>query len=261
MLNRFWRWFEHNQVYHPTRDWEGSPANLQLRFEDVSFAATDGVKLSGWFFPAPASSTRPDWTMLACHGNGGNISHRLGLYQTGLAMGFSVLAFDYRGYGRSDGRPGEEGTYCDAQGAARWLKQRGFAPQRLIIHGESLGGAVATELAVREPAGALIVQSSFTSIAAIGAEFFPWLPVRKLSKIGYHTHRKLPGIRIPVLVLHSRDDKLIPFHHGEENFAVANEPKLFRELHGGHNDPYWLDPVFKKSIEELQRLIEGQKIT
>lgn len=251
-----WRWFEYSQVYHPTHSWEGTPGDMHAPFDDVSFAASDGVKLNGWFMPAPTNSARRDWVVIACHGNGGNISHRLGLYQVLLEMGFNVFAFDYRGYGRSEGRPNEAGTYRDAQAAWAWVRQKGFAANHIVLLGESLGGGIATELAVREPdAGGLILQSTFTSIPAIGAELFPWLPVRLLSTIKYDTRGKLPGLKMPVLVMHSRGDNLVRFHHAEENFAAAHQPKVFRELRGDHNDPYWEDPGFKEGIEDLLRLV------
>ena len=254
------RWFEYSQVYHPTHPWEATPADIGAPFEDVTFAASDGLKLSGWFMPAPTNSARRDWAVLACHGNGGNISHRVGLYQALLNMGFNVLAFDYRGYGRSAGRPNEAGTYRDAAAAWDWLRQKGFAANHIILHGESLGGGIASELALREPgAGGLILQSTFTSIPAIGAELFPWLPVRMLSTIKYDTKSKLPGIKVPLLVMHSRSDTLVRFHHSEENFAAANQPKVFQELRGDHNDPYWEDPGFKDGFGQLMKLVGRQR--
>jgi fermentation-respiration switch protein FrsA (DUF1100 family) len=230
------RWFEHKQTYHPSRALDASGAELGRAWEDVSFTASDGVKLNGWFFPADTNSPRARLAVLICHGNGGNISHRLGLYDTLLGTGVSVFAFDYRGYGRSAGRPGEEGTYLDAQAAHAWLRQKGFAATNIIAFGESLGGGIASELAVREPLAGLVLQSTFTSVTDLGAEFYPWLPVRTLGSIRYDTRSKLPRIRVPVLVMHSRDDSLVKFHHAERNFAAANEPRLLWEIPGGHND-------------------------
>jgi hypothetical protein len=231
------RWFERHQVYHPERAWVADGGVVGRTWEDVLFTASDGVRLSGWFYPANTNSPRAPVAILVCHGNAGNISHRLGLYSVLLGMGVNLFAFDYRGYGRSEGRPGEEGTYLDAQGAYGWLRQRGFGPANLIAYGESLGGAVATELALREPLGGLVLQSTFTSVPDIGAELFPWLPVRTLSTIRYDTCGKLPKVRVPVLVLHSRADRLISFRHAERNMAVANPPKWLVEIAGDHNDP------------------------
>ncbi len=230
------RWFEHSQVYHPDRVLNASGAELGRPFEEVLFKASDGVELNGWFFPANTNSPRARLAVLVCHGNAGNISHRLELCRALLDTGVSVFVFDYRGYGRSQGRPSEEGTYRDGQAAHQWLQQKGFSGTNIIAFGESLGGGVASELALREPLGGLILQSTFTSIPDIGADLFPWLPVRWLSRIRYDTLSKLPRLKIPVLVMHSRADEIIPFHHGERNFAAANEPKLFRELKGEHND-------------------------
>ena len=230
------RWFEHRQVYHPTHGFAATGAALNRPWEDITFPATDGVALNGWFFPAATNSPRSLFAVLHCHGNGGNISHRLEAAAGLLDLGVGVFLFDYRGYGRSAGRPSEEGTYRDAQGAYAWLRRRGFADTNILVFGESLGGAVAAELARREPVGGLVLQSTFTSIPDVGVELFPWLPVRWLAHTRYDTCAKLPLIRVPVLVLHSRTDTLIPFHHAERNFAAANEPKLLVELAGDHND-------------------------
>jgi len=231
------RWFEHYQVYHPYRAWAADGSALGGAWEDVSFTAPDGVRLSGWFFPARTNSRRAQVAVLVCHGNGGNISHRLGLYSVLLEAGVNVFALDYRGYGRSAGRPGEEGTYLDAQAACSWLRQRGFVTTNLVAYGESLGGAVVTELALRESLGGLVLQSTFTSIPDLGAELFPWLPVRALVTLRYETERKLPQVRVPVLILHSRADGLVSFRHAQRNWAAANPPKWLVEIDGDHNDP------------------------
>jgi fermentation-respiration switch protein FrsA (DUF1100 family) len=147
----------------------------------------------------------------------------------------NVRVFDYRGYGRSEGQPSEEGTYLDAQAAYGWLRARGFAARKIIALGKSLGGAVATELAVRETVGGLVLQSAFTSIADVGVERFPWLPVRRWHRIKYETLKKLPRLQVPLLVMHGRADETIRFQHGEQNFAAASEPKLFWEVDGPHN--------------------------
>jgi fermentation-respiration switch protein FrsA (DUF1100 family) len=231
------RWFEHRQVYHPTAEWDEDPASLGVPFESVEIGAADGPRLSAWFFPAPTNSPRQDLAVLVCHGNGGNISHRLELYRLLLDVGINVFAFDYRGYGRSEGKPSEEGTIRDAQAAHVWLVRRGFAPGRIVGFGESLGGGVVTQLGRREPLGGLVLQSTFTSTPDIGAELFPFLPVRWLARIRYDTCKTLPEIHCPVLILHSRTDDLIPFHHAERNLAAANAPKRLVEIEGGHNDP------------------------
>jgi fermentation-respiration switch protein FrsA (DUF1100 family) len=249
------RWFEHNQVYHPSGFMEATGAELGRPFEDVYFRANDGVELNGWFFPAATNSARSSLAVLLCHGNGGNISHRLEMTQALLTRGVNVFLFDYRGYGRSKGHPSEEGTYRDGEAAYRWLEQRGFAGKNILLYGESLGGGVAAELASRFDIGGLILQSTFTCIADIGADLFPWLPVRWLAHIKYDTLSKLPRIKAPVLVMHSRADSLIRFQHGQKNFAAANDPKLFCELSGDHNDPLTNRAKFIADIERFLELI------
>jgi hypothetical protein len=248
------RWFEHRQVYHPTHGFAVTGAALNRPWEDLTFPAADGVRLNGWFFPTATNSSRSRLVILHCHGNGGNISHRLEAAAGLLDLGVSVFLFDYRGYGRSAGRPSEEGTYRDAQGAYAWLRGRGFAATNILAFGESLGGAVAAELARREPVGGLILQSTFTSVPDVGAELFPWLPVRWLARTRYDTHAKLPLIHVPVLVLHSRDDTLISFRHAERNFAAANEPKLLVELAGDHNE--FLEAGRAEFVAGMQKYLE-----
>jgi uncharacterized protein len=253
------RWFEHHQVYHPYQAWAADGGALGRTWQDVSFVASDGINLNGWFFPATTNSPRARVAIVVCHGNGGNISHRLGLYSVLLETGASVFAFDYRGYGRSTGRPGEAGTYLDGQAAHRWLREHGFPATNLVAYGESLGGAVATELAVREPLAGLVLQSTFTSIPDLGAELFPWLPVRALSTIKYDSCNKLPTVKVPVLILHSRDDGLVSFRHAERNFAAANPPKWLVEIRGDHNDPVELNrATMLAGLERLLARVSGQ---
>src|SRR5580765_3207562 len=154
------RWFEHHQVYCPSRAMEAGAAVLGTPFEDVLLAASDGVRLHGWFFPANRKARRARLALLLMHGNAGNISHRLEFCRAWLELGLNVLLFDYRGYGQSEGRPGEAGTYLDAQAAYHWLRQKGFAPANIIALGKSLGGGIASELVLREPLGGLILQST-----------------------------------------------------------------------------------------------------
>jgi len=253
------RWFEHSQVYLPSRALEAAPAELGRAFEDARFKADDGVALHGWFFPADTNSPRARIAFLICHGNGGNISHRLDLCAALLKTGAGVFVFDYRGYGQSHGRPGEEGTYRDAQAAHAWLRQKGFRGGDIIAFGESLGGGVVSELALRETVGGLVLQSTFTSIPDIGAEIYPWLPVRWMSTIKYDTHTKLPRIKVPVLVMHSRADDLARFSHAEKNFAAANEPKAFCELNGRHNEAVWEQTEFREATEKFLKLVESRQ--
>lgn len=249
------RFFEHRMTYVPSRAHDTRPEELGRACEELMLVTSDHVRLHAWFFPANPDAPRRHLVFLVAHGNGGNISHRLGLAAALLRTGANVLLFDYRGYGRSDGVPSEKGTYRDAEAALAWLRERGFASTDVIAWGESLGGGVTAELATRHPLAGLVLQSSFTSTPDLGKELFPWLPVHTLAHYRYETLRKLPGLKLPVLVLHSRADTIIPFHHGERNFAAANGPKLFVELQGDHNDPVEQEPQFAVGLEKFLALI------
>jgi fermentation-respiration switch protein FrsA (DUF1100 family) len=233
---------------------------LNRPWQDVRFTTRDGVALSGWFFPAPAHGAFTNVTVVINHGNAGNISHRLSLYELLLDLGVNVLAYDYRGYGQSEGRPSEAGTFMDGEAAIDWLKQRGADENNIIVHGESLGGAIAVELALRRPKlRGVIVRSSFTSVQDLGAELFPFLPVRTVGTIHYEIRNKLKHVRVPVLILHSREDTLIGFHHAEANFAAANEPKWLREIRGNHNDQPDASPgLYSDAVREFLLATESR---
>jgi fermentation-respiration switch protein FrsA (DUF1100 family) len=222
-----------SMVYYPTREITLSPGDIGLAYEDLIFFTEDGERISGWYVPAPERKG----TILAFHGNGGNIGHRLHLIGLLRSLGWDVCIIDYRGYGSSTGRPTEEGTYQDARAAWNYLvKERGLRPDRIVIHGRSLGGAVAAALAAEVNPAGLILESTFTSVPDLGHKLYPYLPVRWLCRFKYDTLARLSGISCPLLVAHSRDDDMIPFRHGERLFAAAREPKTFVPLEGGHND-------------------------
>ena len=219
-------------VFQPFRRMETTPQSLNWPVEDVFFRAPDGTRLNGWYFP----NTNAPYTILLSHGNGGNLCHRLELIGILLQTGVSVFAFDYRGYGRSEGTPSEKGVYQDAQAAYDWLRARGQT--NIIAYGESLGGAVATELALTNAVAGLILQSTFTSVPDVASEMLPWFPAKWFLRTRFATRDKLARIRVPVLILHSRADTVIGYRHAERNFAAAREPKYFHELRGDHNDPF-----------------------
>ena len=227
--------FQSQLVYFPSRRIEITPEQAGLNFEDLYFTAEDGTSLNAWYIPAESTRT----TILFCHGNAGNISNRLESIEQFHRLGLNVFIFDYRGYGQSKGSPDEEGTYQDAFAAWQYLIERkDLQPNEIIIFGRSLGGAVATWLATQtEPLG-LIIESSFTSIPNLASKVYPFIPVRLLSRFQYNSEENIKRIKAPVLVVHSRDDDIIPFDHGKSLFARASEPKRFLEINGLHNDGY-----------------------
>jgi fermentation-respiration switch protein FrsA (DUF1100 family) len=237
-------------VYFPDigRDLAITPRAFGLDFESVQIATEDGERLHGWWVPVD----RPRGTVLLFHGNAGNIAARVDYLLMFHRLGYSTLIVDYRGYGQSTGRPSESGTYRDAEAAWRWLTGTlGIRTADIVLFGESLGGAVASWLAVRIPhlaapsvpypgaaPRALILASTFTSINDLGAEVYPFLPVRLISRIHYDNRANLQAARVPVLIAHSPGDELIPYAHGRRLFEAAREPKQFLELAGGHNDGF-----------------------
>jgi hypothetical protein len=219
----------------PSRAVVVTPEDAGLAYEPVTITTEDSVTLDGWF--VPASQARG--LLLFFHGNAGNISHRLDSLKIFNELGLATLIFDYRGYGRSDGEPSEEGTYRDAEAAWRFVTEgRHVPPREVVLFGRSLGAAVATHLATRHTPGALIIESAFTSVPDLAAELYPFLPARWLTRFRYSTQADLVSVLCPLLIVHSRDDEIIPFAHGQRLFAVANEPKRLLELRGGHNDGF-----------------------
>ncbi|HYK14344.1 MAG TPA: alpha/beta hydrolase, partial [Burkholderiales bacterium] len=212
-----------------------TPRAAGLDYEDVTLTTVDNVKLHGWWVPARNARG----TILLMHGNAGNISHRLGYLTMFNRLGYSVLLFDYRGYGKSGGHPDEEGTYRDAEAAWLYLTaNRNVAARDIVMVAESLGGGVATWLALKYPPRALVLASTFRSVPDLGAQIYPWLPVRLLARITYDNLARIARVDAPVLIAHSRDDDVIPFAHGEALFAAAREPKQMLVLAGGHNDGF-----------------------
>lgn len=230
--------YQPNLLYFPnmpTRQIQATPEVIGLDYEQLGLTTADDEQLDAWFIPAE----RVRGTVLFCHGNAGNLSHRLDSIRLFHELGLSVLIFDYRGYGQSTGKPTEKGTYRDAAAAWQYLvEQRGISPEHIILFGRSLGAAIAADLATRQPAAGVILESAFTSVPDVAAQLYPWLPVRWLSRYRYNTRKKLADIHSPVLIVHSRNDEIIPYANGEHLFEAANEPKLFLELRGGHNDGF-----------------------
>lgn len=229
--------FQHRLLYLPTtpgREWAATPAQIGLDYEELRIRTADGVELSAWLVPA-----EPDrGLLLFFHGNAGNISHRLESVEIFHRLDLSVLIIDYRGYGRSEGRPSEDGTYRDAAAAWRYsVEELGRPPREIVIFGRSLGAAVAAHLAddTLQPPAALILESAFTSAPDMAQRVYPFLPARWLTRFGYRTRDYVAGVDSPVLVIHSEDDEIAPFDLGQEVFAAAPEPKRFLTLGGSHN--------------------------
>ena len=239
----------------PSRQVEVSPDEVGLPYEPVKLVTNDNVQLDGWFIPA----SQARGAVLFFHGNAGNISHRLDTLLLLNKMKLSTLIFDYRGYGRSQGKPSEQGTYQDAEAAWQYLTQeRGVLPQQIILFGRSLGAAVAAHLATIHTPGALIIESCFTSVPDIAADLYPFLPARLLSRVDYNAKEKLENVACPVLIVHSPNDEIIPYKHGRALYAAAKEPKRFLELRGGHNDGFLITgKAYRDALESFLSEVLG----
>lgn len=246
----FARWFERRALYVPSRHLDASPADAGLAFEDVSFITEDAKLLHGWWIPHPDARG----TMLICHGNGANIANRVGLCADLHRLRVNLFVFDYRGYGRSKGRPSEHGTYRDARAAYEVVRARhGDAEQPpVVVYGVSLGGAIAAQLALDKPLRGAIVESSFPSATEVRRHLYPWLPVGLLSRHRYDAASRWARSDVPKLFASSVNDTLIPFELGRRVYEAAAEPKQFVELRGSHDEGGWSEsPAYWTEIERF----------
>jgi len=232
-------------LYSPVREIACTPDDLGLDYEQVVFKSDDGLQLSGWYIPAAIS----EFTILFCHGNGGNIYHSLDSINILHELGLNCFIFDYRGYGNSEGKPTEEGTYLDAEAAYKWLtKGKKISPDSIIVFGRSLGGSIAAQLASKVNTSALVVEGTFTSYVDIGKKFYPYMPVRWFARFSYDTLEYIKNVRCPVMLIYSRNDEVVPFEFGLELYEAAGEPKEFVEIFGSHNDGFLVSAeIYKKA--------------
>lgn len=232
-------------LYSPVREILYTPADLDLDFEEVFFKTKDGLHLNGWYVPAENS----EFTVLFCHGNGGNIYHCLDTLNIFYNLGLNCFIFDYRGYGKSQGKTTEEGTYLDVRAAYNWLTKTKKVPaDNIIVFGRSLGGSIAAQLASKVKINSLVVEASFTSYADIGKKFYPYMPVRPFARFSYRTIDYIKNVPCPVMFIYSRNDEVVPFEFGLELYEAANEPKEFMEIIGSHNDGFLVSgETYKKA--------------
>jgi len=240
-------------VFYPMPEILVSPGDVNLPFEDVRVKVSPTESIHAWYVPGSESGNGR--TVLFCHGNAGNISHRLETLEFLHEMGANVFLFDYRGYGLSDGEVGEENAYADAEACYWWLiEQKAVAPADLVIFGRSLGGAVGIDLASRVVCAGLIVESSFTSVEDMGKRMFPGLPIKYLLRFHFDSIDKVDQVNCPIVVSHSVDDEIVPFEMGKRLFEAAREPKRFVELSGGHNDRFYFgDKSYHETIGWLMQ--------
>ncbi len=255
VLSIYVYYMQSSMIYYPNmpgRDLVATPENIGLNFQNVEFFTEDKVRLHGWFIPNKNAKR----TVLFFHGNAGNISHRLESIEIFHRLELNVFIIDYRGYGQSEGKISEQGTYRDAEAAWNYLiNTQGINEQEIIIFGRSLGASIASWLASKHTPAALIIESGFTSVPSMGQRFYPFLPIRWLTHFKYDTRQYVKNISCPVMVAHSKNDEIIPYDEGREIFDAAAEPKQFLEMRGGHNDGFMVSG--STYIEGLRSFIYG----
>ncbi len=225
-------WFANRQLFHPMKYpagwWE---LQQELGVEDLWITAADGVRLHGWWKAVPGARL----ATVCLHGNAGNVTHRAGHIFAVAEAGSSILVIDYRGYGKSAGSPSESGLYADARAAYGWLREQSWSPERIVVHGESLGTAVAVDLAVREPVAGVVLEAPFPSAGDVAGTILPLLG--PLLVRSFRSIEKIGRLRAPLLVIHGSRDAIIPIELGRRLFDAAPEPKQFWAVPGaGHND-------------------------
>lgn len=244
--------FENRLVYYPDRVIHRTPRSVGLTYTDVRFEAADGSLLDGWYVP----SSTPRAVVLICHGDAGNISTRIPLLEGLHKLRLSAFIFDYSGYGRSSGRPSERGTYLDAAAAWHWLAANvpgaGTSRLPLVVMGRSLGGPIAAYVASIHRPAALVLDSTFPSLRSLVRDRAPYLPVRLLLRYRYDTLAFLRGLHCPTLVVHSRNDTVVPIAEGRRLFAALPAPKEFLELAGPHVGGFRFDaPKYEHALKRF----------
>jgi fermentation-respiration switch protein FrsA (DUF1100 family) len=232
----FYPWIENFFIFFPQSSFDSKPENLGLRYEEISFPTTDGFEIHGWFFPLPQGGP----VILFCHGNAGNISHRLDNVARLLERELQVFIFDYRGYGKSAGKPSEKGIYLDGLAAYDYLLQDAQIPtDKIVVFGRSLGAAVAVEIALQREIRCVILESAFTSTKDMAKAMLLFKPLSPFLPSNYDNLGKIAQIRTAKLIIHGDQDEIVPFAMGQKLFDGAQEPKEFYPIRGaGHNDTY-----------------------
>jgi alpha-beta hydrolase superfamily lysophospholipase len=233
--------FEEHLIYFPGRSLDPKPTDLGLEYDEVWLTAADGVRVNGWALPPPGATR--GWVLYS-HGNADTMAIRVGIMKPLVERGLGVLLYDYRGYGRSEGRPDEEGTYRDAEVMLAETMRRAGEARRVFLMGESLGGGVSYELAVRHPELAgLITTSTFTSIPDMVVALLKIPALRRIVRTQYDNLAKVARITLPRLVLHGTRDELVPYRMGETLRDASRPPADFLAIAGaGHNDIFDVDP-------------------
>jgi uncharacterized protein len=238
---------ENALLFFPDKKIEATPDKINLKFDEIELETADKVKLSAWWTPNDNARA----TLIFSHGNAGNIGNRLDKLKIFHDLGLNVLLYDYRGYGKSEGRPSDNGLYADAQAAYDYaVNEKKIPVDQIISYGESLGGPVAAHLAANNKVKAVILESTFTNLEDMALLRMPLLA--GLAKSRLDTLADVANIKSPVLVLHSPNDEIVPYAHGQKLFEAVKTPKQFVKLHGDHNSGFWKSKdKYVKGLDEF----------
>ncbi|MFH1768224.1 MAG: alpha/beta hydrolase [Candidatus Omnitrophota bacterium] len=250
------KYIESKSIFFPSQEIENTPSIFGLKYEDIFIPAPDGIKLNAWFIPSEGSK----YTLLFFHGNAGNISTRLDKIQILNSINTNVFIVDYRGYGLSEGKSNEKNAYTDAEIAYDYLiNERKLQPSNIIVYGESLGGAMAVDLAAKKKIKGIILEGTFSSGTDMGRVIYPFIPRFLFSKI-LDSIGKIRQIDVPKLVIHSQEDEVVPFKLGKKLFDSADPPKQFVKIHGGHNSAF-LDSqdIYVSAIAAFLKSLDSDK--
>ncbi len=252
-------WLQPRMIFFPFAALDATPTDWGLDYQEVHLVSEDGIALHGWLVSPPKPRTAAPKTILFFHGNAGNISHRGDSIRIFADLGLEVLIIDYRGYGRSQGSPSEQGLYRDAAAAWRWLTQvRAIPADEILVFGRSLGGAVAAWLAAQTSPAALIIESSFDRMQSLADAHYPLLSRLIPLRAQFPAIEQIAAVRCPVLVLHSVDDEIVPDRLGRRLYQAAPEPKRFVELRGGHNEGFLRSqPQYQEALAAFLKQISS----
>lgn len=260
VLLNIWMYLQQpSMVFYPLKSLQNNPKDWMLDYENVTLMTSDGIRLHGWFIPKSGANK----TLLFFHGNAGNISHRMESINIFHNIGLNVFIIDYRGYGNSQGVPDEKGLYNDAIAAWQYLlDQKNISPEDIIIFGRSLGGAVASKLAIDVKPAALILESTFTSVRDMAEVLMPVLSRLIIFRYQFETLDHIKSFKQPILILHSPQDEIIPFRFGLRLFDNANQPKVLFKMTGDHNSGFInSQPDYELAINTFIANLDNSKNT
>tara|TARA_Y100000590_G_scaffold339988_1_gene387667 strand:- start:13 stop:828 length:816 start_codon:yes stop_codon:yes gene_type:complete len=245
--------FQRSLLYHPSINnylKDNQNNNEPTEIEKVKIITKDKITLNGWFYFNTDSDSK---TILLLHGNAGSLENRTYKLNHFKNLNLNFLIIAWRGFSGSKGKPNEKGLYEDAKSAINWLKERGVKEKNIILYGESLGTGVAVEVAQNKNYGGIILESPFTSMVNMGKKYYPFFPVKFLLKDKFESDKKINKINIPILIIHGKVDKIVPYKMGQKMYELANEPKYFySQEYGDHMVEY-----DKKLLLALKRFVES----